>query len=195
MLAAGIDEAGRGPVIGPMVVAIVAAGDQARLKALGVKDSKLLTPRRREELYRRIIAVADCVNYVVLEPEQIDRYVAAHKLNVLEAEAMAALIKVCEADVYYVDSPDPRPQRFGELLSRLAGRPVAALNRGEAVPVVAAASIVAKVVRDRLMELLKRAYGDLGSGYPSDPRTRAALRSGVPPSECVRRTWKTLGRI
>lgn len=194
-LVAGIDEAGRGPVVGPLVVAIVASSRQEALRALGVRDSKLLTPRRREVLYGELLAIAECIQYIVIEPATIDEYVARHRLNALEAEAMARLIGLCNADVYYVDSPDPKPERFGRALAEATGRRVVAMNRGEAVPVVAAASIVAKVVRDRLIASLRDAYGDFGSGYPSDPKTRAALRSGLLPPECVRRSWSTLSSL
>ncbi|CCC82043.1 ribonuclease HII [Thermoproteus tenax] len=194
MVVAGIDEAGRGPLVGPMVVAIV-AGDNERLRSLGVRDSKTLTPQRRKSLYSAVLQTAECVNYIVIEPAVIDQYVGSRKLNLLEAEAMAQLINLCEADAYYVDAPDPVAERFGRALSAATGRSVTALHKAERVPAVAAASIVAKVVRDSLMELLRREMGEIGSGYPSDRRTLEAVRAGRVAPECLRRTWKTMRDI
>lgn len=194
MVVAGVDEAGRGPVVGPMVIAIV-AGEEAALKALGVKDSKLLSRQARERLYQLILKTAKCVNYVVIEPRVIDAWVERHGLNKLEAENIAKLIELCEADIYYVDSPDPRPSRFASLLVDATRRRVVAMNKAERIPVVAAASIIAKVVRDRLVDMLKADMGDFGSGYPSDPKTVSALRAGAVADECVRHSWSTMKRI
>jgi len=194
VVVAGVDEAGRGPVVGPMVLAIV-AGDGEALKALGVRDSKTLSRSARERLYPLILKSAKCVNYVVVEPYVIDRWTASHKLNLLEAEEAAELIRLCDADVYYVDSPDPKPERFAQLLSRMAGRRIVAMNKAERIPQVAAASIVAKVVRDRLVDMLKAEMGDFGSGYPSDGRTIAALRASKIARECVRHSWSTSRRL
>ncbi len=194
MVVAGIDEAGRGPVIGPMVIAIV-AGQEEALRSLGVKDSKTLSRPARERIYGLILKAATCVNYVVIEPHIIDTWVERHKLNELEAENIAKLIELCEADVYYVDSPDPKPSRFELKLAGATGRKVLALHKAERIPAVAAASIVAKVVRDKLIDVLKAHMGDFGSGYPSDPKTLSALRAGAIADECIRRSWRTLKRI
>lgn len=194
MVVAGIDEAGRGPVVGPMVIAIV-AGREEELGSLGVRDSKTLSRRARERLYAAILDAATCVNYVIIEPHVIDVWVERHGLNELEYEKMALLIGLCEADVYYVDSPDPKPSRLASRLSALTGRKVVAMHKAERVPAVAAASIVAKVVRDRLVDVLKAYMGDFGSGYPSDPKTISALRTGRIAEECVRRSWRTAKRI
>jgi len=75
------------------------------------------------------------------------------------------------------------------------GKRIVALNKGERVPQVAAASIVAKVVRDRLIDLLKREVGDFGSGYPSDPRTVEFVKRGLVPSECIRHSWKVRFKV
>lgn len=189
---AGIDEAGRGPVVGPLVIAVV-AGDGDVLTRVGVRDSKRLSPSARERVYRSVLEVADCVNYIVVEPHVVDEYVARGGLNALEIDFTLRLIESCPADLYYVDSPDVKPERYGSALAMLSGKRVVALNRGERIPQVAAASVVAKVVRDRLVGILKKEVGDFGSGYPSDPRTVEWLRLGKLPRECVRWSWKTVG--
>ncbi|MFN3804859.1 MAG: ribonuclease HII [Pyrobaculum sp.] len=182
----GIDEAGRGSLVGPLVIAVV-VGDSRQLSSLGVRDSKTLTPRARERLFHKIVNIAECINYIVIEPHIIDSY---KSLNLLELVFSVELIRKCVADIYYVDSPDINPARYGELLSAMSGVKVVALNRGEEIPQVAAASIVAKVVRDKTIDFLKREVGDFGSGYPSDVRTREKALRGLLPPECVRQTWR-----
>lgn len=190
----GIDEAGRGPVVGPMVVAVV-VGDCSALQKAGARDSKRMSPASRERAFREILRVAECVNYIIAEPHVIDDYVKRKMLNALEAELAARLVETCPADVYYVDSPDVKPERFAAALSLLTGKRVVALHGGERVPQVAAASIVAKVVRDRLISLLRSEIGNFGSGYPSDARTIEWLRAGRMPPECVRQSWRTVARL
>jgi len=190
----GVDEAGRGPLVGPLVIAIV-VGDSDVLLRAGVRDSKSLSPGARERVFARVLEVAECVNYIVVEPYIVDMYASRGLLNVLEIDYTAKLLATCPANVYYVDSPDVKPERYGSALSMATGRRIVALNKGERVPQVAAASIVAKVVRDRLIDLLKREVGDFGSGYPSDPRTVEFVKRGLVPSECIRHSWKVRFKV
>jgi len=208
---AGIDEAGRGPVIGPMIMACVAVRKDLCqvLIELGVRDSKTLSPIARRRVSKTIRGLAAEVRTVVVEPHEIDAAVegiGARNLNDLEARVAAALIDSLETDVYvvYVDSPDPKPERYASAvtgyLRRRRGVRVIADNDAESkYAVVAAASIVAKVERDKIIRSLERIYGPLGSGYPSDPRTREFLerwvreRGSLPP--IVRRSWKTAKRL
>ena len=90
-LIAGIDEAGRGPVLGPMAVAIVAIEEDKALRKLGVRDSKQLSPRRRRELSTAIRQICECA-VELIEPVTIDRWVAERGLNRLEERAFARLI-------------------------------------------------------------------------------------------------------
>lgn len=187
-------------MIGPMAIAIVAVDDQGKLRALGVRDSKKLSPSKRKRLFGEVMRLASCAKHVLVPPEEIDRYVVANQLNELEMKKMMELIQSCSADVVYVDSPDPKPERFGGRLEAATGRRVIAMNEADAlIPVVSAASIVAKVIRDGEIDKLKKQYGDFGSGYPSDPRTTSFLESWVkehgdlPP--IVRRTWRTVDRL
>ena len=194
----GIDEAGRGPVIGPMVIAIVAWSNR-EAKELGVRDSKQLTPGGRRRLYELIVNRAPCVKHVVVEPGEIDYYVDRGLLNQLEAVKMRELITSCRGvKRVYIDSPDPDPVRFREMIN-ISDVDVVVLNHAdESIPVVSAASIVAKVIRDSIISRLKETYGEFGSGYPSDPRTIEALRrwvssGSIPP--IVRRSWRTVRRM
>ena len=177
----GVDEAGRGSVLGPLVVAGVRASRArlAGLQALGVRDSKALSPGRRAQLCRAIRAEAE-VSVSVASPSSVDRAVRRHKLNDLEAERMARIVAKLGADVSYVDSCDVNAARFGRRVSQLSGRRVLSYHRADSrFTAVAAASVVAKVERDRLLERLRRSGAAEGSGYPSDPRTMEFLRGYV----------------
>ena len=180
MLHAGIDEAGRGCCIGPMVVACLAAPREcfAWLRELGVKDSKMLTPGRRRELFDAFVQHSLDFSVQFASPAEID----GENLNRLHFNRVVRLIAQTHADVYFVDAPVPPAglRKYRKELQGITGRKVYPLNRAdERIPVVAAASIVAKVVRDRSIEYLRAAYGEFGSGYPSDPVTRAWLKENI----------------
>lgn len=192
----GVDEAGKGPVLGSMFAAAVRA-DPAGLPD-GVGDSKDISPARRERLDRRIRESAAVVAVTEIPVERIDDpetdmntlTVAAH------AEALAPVARDGLAGT--VDAGDTDAARFGQ---RVADRiePVVELTAehgaDESDPLVGAASIVAKVARDAHVETLAGQYGEVGSGYPSDPTTRTFLanyveRHGELP-DCARASWST----
>lgn len=204
MYIAGVDEAGRGPLFGPMVVAIAVIGEgkEHLLVESGVKESKQLTPPKRRAVKSKLEKILDFYALRVVEPPEIDEAVSRGGLNLLEARVMGELIlKALErlpVRVVYVDSPDPKPERFGELLARLAGQNVRIIARNGAdrdFAIVAAASVIAKTVRDQLVDELRKRYGDFGSGYPSDPKTREFaekwLKEHGEPPPFARRTWRT----
>jgi ribonuclease HII len=204
----GVDEAGRGCVLGPLVVAGVSAsrGAARKLKQLGVRDSKKLSARQREILYPEILDVADRVCWAGITPGEIDAVVMhgkrLRKLNYLEAVYFAKVIDWLGAQSVTVDASDVIPRRFGhDITSNMqANCRVVALHKADRnFPVVSAASIVAKVERDRLVEALREEHGDFGSGYPSDPTTRSFfsdwLRRGDPLPDYVRKSWKTWANI
>ena len=207
-LIAGVDEAGRGPVIGPLVVAgvLLEERDVAKLHELGVKDSKLLTPAKRRELHTKILHLAKEHQVVRLSPRQVDSYVLRgqrlRKLNWLEVISMAKIIERLRPDTVYVDASDVIASRFGEQIQELLPFQVRVISEHFAdrnYSIVGAASIVAKVHRDRAVANLKAKFGDLGSGYPSDPRTirfleQWGLEHGAMPS-FVRKSWKTVRRL
>jgi ribonuclease HII len=207
MLVAGVDEAGRGCVIGPLVVAGVAvqAENLPLLTGLGVKDSKLLTAKKREELYPEILKLT--VNYHVIKvpPAQIDKVVLSerklHKLNRLEAQTMAKIIQALRPDEAYVDAADILEERFGKHISeclKIKTKIVSEHKADRTYPVVSAASVIAKVERDREIAKLTLKYGDFGSGYLTDEKTMGFLKRlldtyGVYPS-CVRKSWEPAQR-
>jgi len=199
----GVDEAGKGPVVGPLVVAAVAVNNAKDIENLGIKDSKQLTQRKRKELYNRIKAE---FNFAVeiIEPKIVDEYRKRNKLNELNRGAFERLISKLNPNVAYVDAADVNENRFGsQIKANLTNKndtDVISMHKADAkIDVVAAASIIAKETREREIEKLKDKIGDFGSGYPSDERTIKFLKSfyadnGKWPTG-TRESWKTLERI
>jgi ribonuclease HII len=203
LLIAGIDDAGRGPVIGPLTIAgvLIREEDVPKLVQMGVKDSKLLSPHRRETLEPDIKKTVLKYKVIKLWPEEIDRVVRSggrlRKLNRLEAQTMAKVIEELKPDVAYVDASDVSEERFKEHILECLSVKVKVVSKHKAdrdYPVVGAASILAKVERDREIERLKEAYGDFGSGYMTDSKTVKFLEECIEKTgeypEFVRRTWK-----
>ncbi|HMK95524.1 MAG TPA: ribonuclease HII [Candidatus Limnocylindrales bacterium] len=207
-LIAGVDEAGRGCVIGPLVVAgvMVEAEVLPILTELGVKDSKLLTPQKRELLYPAILQLTEKVHTIKVPPCEIDKVVGTvrqlHKLNRLEAQTMAQVIEALKPDEAYVDAADTVEHRFGHHIQeclKIKTRIVSRHKADRIYPVVSAASIIAKVERDREITKLKVDYGDFGSGYLTDEKTVAFLRQLIERSDeypsFVRKSWKPAKRV
>ncbi|MCW4047872.1 MAG: ribonuclease HII [Candidatus Bathyarchaeota archaeon] len=204
MLVAGVDEAGRGCVVGPLVVAGVLLKEEnlRLLKGLGVKDSKLLSPRKREMLAAEITRLAEKHVIVKLSPVEIDHAVESgrklHKLNRLEAQTMTKIIEALKPDVAYVDAADVVEDRFKHHIQEGLPFKVKIVSEHKAdkvYPVVSAASILAKVERDKAIAVLKRDYGDFGSGYLTDEKTMIFLKQwlqahGGDYPDCVRKSWK-----
>ncbi|MGQ9581941.1 MAG: ribonuclease HII [Thermoplasmatota archaeon] len=210
----GVDEAGRGPVLGPLVVAGVSIPDDEPLRQLGVRDSKLCTPATRRRLGPRIRELCEQVVVKSIPPEQIDSYRARGSLNELEAETFAEVIRgLLTASLpggpgrvdalAFVDAVDTDAQEFREKVLRHLGFRVELVSEhraDERYPVVSAASILAKLARDEEMERISREAGeDVGSGYPSDPVTvayleRAIRACGAPPPH-TRATWETVRKL
>lgn len=207
-LVGGVDDAGRGCIIGPLVLAGVALEESqiSKLNGIGVRDSKTLSPSARIRLYFLIKDLAYKVVSVKVPPEEVDKYVARRKkyikLNLLEAEAAAKVVEELEADLVYIDASDTDPERFKKNVVALIKRRVEVIsehNADKTYPIVSAASIVAKVERDAEIARLRERYGNFGSGYPADPNTIAFLREWlgkhgeIPPF--ARKTWKTWRRL
>lgn len=178
----GLDEAGRGSVLGPLVVGAFAIPSDrvAELRPMGVRDSKMLAPERRRALYASLPSLGRAQT-VHLVPARIDPRVERGELNGLEAEAFAELVVALRPDEVRVDACDPNAPRFGRTIRRLCGLPIPVRSRHKADrddPVVGAASIVAKVERDAaIAQLEKELACPIGSGYPSDRTTMTFLRA------------------
>ncbi|HEX2022630.1 MAG TPA: ribonuclease HII [Candidatus Thermoplasmatota archaeon] len=199
---AGVDEAGRGPVLGPLVVAAVLIESDAPLRDLGVKDSKQLTRARRDALEPRIRAVARRVETRVLPAEELNLRMPRENLNQIEAKAFAELLARLQPLEAVLDACDVNAERFGREVGARLPKPCVIRSEHEADarhPVVAAASIIAKTERDRQMDALADRYGDCGSGYSHDERTRAFLQDWVARRGSIptfaRREWETTKRL
>ena len=197
----GIDEAGRGPVMGPMVVAAVFVDDDRPLREIGVKDSKKLTPISRERMFRLITDVAEC-NVIMMRAEDIDMERKVRSMNEIEARMFADSVNGNKVSRVYADCPDVNTSSFMSTLSSLIGGvEVIAEHRADVIyPVVSAASIVAKVIRDNALKEISEGFGvDVGSGYPSDPITVEFIakwikENGNPPPH-TRCSWETVRKM
>jgi ribonuclease HII len=206
---AGIDEAGRGALIGPLIVVGVCLLEDKiqELRSIGARDSKAITPGTRNRLYPLILHSAERVSIVKVSPTEIDRYVfetkKLKKLNYLEALSMKKIIDELSPDRVYVDSPDTDAQRFGSILSENLSKRIEIISTHHADSsyiIVSAASIMAKVIRDKEVAVISQEYGDFGSGYPSDKKTIYFLKNWIKEHNgeipfFVRKSWKTVKRL
>ncbi|AWR98835.1 ribonuclease HII [Metallosphaera hakonensis] len=192
----GVDEAGRGCLIGPMVVAGVVLREEAmeRLRNAGVKDSKKLTRAQRERLFDLITTESDALAVAKAQPDEID----LHNLNsvtYLKVIQVIDSLSWLKPDMVTVDKVGKEIEviRFIEELGLKSN----VIHKADETFIEAsAASVVAKVIRDRLIDSMKQTYGDFGSGYPSDRKTvkwiKELVEKGGDPPNIIRRTWKFL---
>jgi ribonuclease HII len=196
----GVDEAGKGPVLGPMVAAAVRADVDALPD--GVDDSKRLSPARRASLAETLRAgPAVTVGVAVVPVARIDDPGTDMNSLTVTAHGEAVSAAASDGDEVVVDAGDVDAGRFGrrvraDAADRGVGVEVTAEHGADAAHAhVAAASVVAKVERDARVETLREEYGEVGSGYPSDPATRAFLREWVREHgrlpDCARASWST----
>jgi ribonuclease HII len=194
----GVDEAGRGSVMGPLVVGVVYVESDKALKDIGVKDSKKLTPKARERMYDQIVAAADHWCTVMASSEEIDELRKRISLNDIELDMFANGVTRWDTVQILADCPDVNEAAFTDRLYAKVGKDVEIIAKHKAddtYPIVSAASIVAKVTRDRMMESIREEFGtDVGSGYPSDTKTMDFIRDWIkdngkaPPH--VRTSWE-----
>ena len=207
MTIAGVDEAGRGCVIGPLVIAGVLFDDETvgELREMGVKDSKKLSAKKRVRLSEEIKELALGYRFFELSPRTIDkvvfRNVPLRRLNYLETMAMAWVIRELEPDEAHVDPCDVDSERCIRQIKRVLpfDLVIRCEPRADAkYPATGAASILAKVRRDSRIEALRELHGDFNSGYPSDWKTQNFIRDYFSEnSECpdfIRGSWSTVQR-
>ncbi|KAB1187428.1 MULTISPECIES: ribonuclease HII [Haloferax] len=196
----GVDEAGKGPVLGPMVAAAVRADPETLPD--GIADSKRLSPTRREELAAELRDRDDIsVGVAFIEPSTIDDPETDMNLLTVRAQVEAAAEVATDGDELVCDAGDVSESRFGRrvrdgVADAGVSVEVHAQHRADDEhAIVGAASIVAKVERDRRVDDIAEEYGEVGSGYPSDQTTRDFLREfvrehGILP-DCARKSWST----
>ncbi len=199
----GIDESGRGPVCGPMVMCgyLIEEDKIDTLKELGVKDSKLLSREKRTKLAPILKNTADDYVLLKISAEEIDKRVS--NLNRLEIEKMQQIINALNPDKVVIDSPEVNTAKFTEKIrSKLKNKKLNIVSENYADKKyleVGAASILAKHLRDKEIAKLCEAHGDFGSGYPSDENTIRFLKAWIKKNkefpDFVRKSWFTAQKI
>lgn len=183
---AGADEAGRGPLAGPVVAAaaILTPDQEEDLLSHGLADSKKLTPAKRELIYRRITDLGVCRAAQAASPARIDR------MNILQASLWAMTMSVKKLPPIY----DTVVADGNFALPGLDCRSVAMQRADALLPAAAAASVIAKVLRDRVMVILDGLYPDYGfirhKGYPTAAHRAAMAELGPSPVHRRSFSWR-----
>jgi ribonuclease HII len=203
---AGIDESGRGPMIGPMVFCgILVEPDRLHeLVEIGAKDSKTLTHKRRLLLKEKIEEIASKIEIRTVSAAEVDELRKRTTLNVIEFTEFASIVKALNPKEIYLDAADVIAERFGERIAALSGidssaKVVSEHKADVKYPIVSAASILAKVERDRIIKTYHEKYGDFGSGYAHDPKTIEfvgnLVRNGEELPPIIRKSWQSVKKI
>ena len=199
----GIDEAGRGSVLGPLVIAGVIVPEKMDivLERMGVKDSKRLTPNRRTILSRKLKKMFE-YDLVVISAQDIDNMRAdGINLNEIERIGMEKILSNLNPEKAIVDAVDIKAERFQNKLANDTGVNVVAEHKAyDNYIEVSAASIIAKQERDAHIAEINKDYikmGGIGSGYPSDPITKKFLTNFTHDEmpDFVRKSWATVEKM
>ena len=199
----GIDEAGRGSVLGPLVIAGVIVPEKMDkvLERMGVKDSKRLTPNRRTILSRKLKKMFE-YDLVVISAQDIDNMRAdGINLNEIERIGMEKILSNLNPEKAIVDAVDIKAERFQNKLANGTGVNVVAEHKADDNYIeVSAASIIAKQERDAHIAEINKDYikmGGIGSGYPSDPITKKFLTNFTYDEmpDFVRKSWATVEKM
>lgn len=204
----GIDEAGKGPVIGSMYIAfaIIVLDEKDKLdeyqdklkNELGVRDSKLIAPKKRREIYNQLNQYLD-IKFLQLTPNLIDHNNdKGGKLNQLEIDAIVNLLEQEKPQLVIIDALTADPKKFAEDIKSKLNFECKFISENKAdtkYPLVGAASIIAKELRELEVEQAKKSLNvDFGSGYPSDPKTVEFLKKNFAKVEydfLFRKSWAT----
>ncbi len=206
---AGIDEAGRGCCIGPLVMAVATINidNLQKLSEIGVKDSKELSPKKREDLFSKLKKILKEYKFVKIEAKELNELMLRRSLNEIEAMKAAFLLQDLKYKpvVAYLDSPDPLQGNFAKRIKKYLPFPMelyAYHKADQLFPIVSAASIIAKVIRDKAIKKIEdkyKEYGCLGSGYTHDELTIKFLKNYVKKNKKLpkfaRTEWITTQRI
>lgn len=206
MLIAGVDEAGRGPALGPMVIAIAVMdnNDEELLRQLKVKDSKELSIMQRETIYEKLKKALKEYAFIKIQPRELDELMAKKSLNEIEAMKIALLIDNLKTkpELVIIDCPDVVSKKFISRLKKYLSRSmqIKAEHKADAnYLIVSAASIIAKVERDKEIKKLSEKYGNIGSGYSHDPDTIKFIEGYIEKHkklpEFARSQWDTSQKI
>ncbi len=205
---AGVDEAGRGPMIGPLVVAgvLIPENSLSKLEASGVKDSKALTPKRRTMLAEVITGLVEKIEIHTVKAAEIDSLRGRGiSLNEIEVRQFVSVLSILRPKTVFLDAADVNAERFGNTIgdrsgfAKLGCEIISEHKADSKYPIVSAASIIAKEERERLVARLHGKYGNFGSGYPSDPKSidfiRKLVEDGKKLPPIVRKSWESVKRL
>ncbi|MEK6902633.1 MAG: ribonuclease HII [archaeon] len=209
MRIAGVDEAGRGPALGPMVLAVAVIDSEKEhvLKEMGAKDSKVVPLEDRERMYPLLQNELEEFATFHLHAPEMDELMARESLNEIEALKIGYLLNNLKSkpDLVYVDSPDPVASNFAKRIHQYLSYKTKIVAEHKAdvhYPVCSAASIIAKVERDREIQKIQAQfseYGNIGSGYSHDERTITFIQKYIQKHdslpECARKKWDTNVRL
>jgi ribonuclease HII len=193
-------------VLGPLVIclATVEKDREQELRKIGVKDSKLLTPKKRESLYGKIVSI--CNEFVVMKTtaNSLNDEMKKHSLNEIEAMELGKALSLLKIppEAVYIDSPDTVAKRFCTRIRKYHSGDEELICEHKAdfnYPICSAASIIAKVERDAVIEEIKKELGcNFGSGYTSDDRTIDFLKKNFHRLEIhkyIRKEWETIDKL
>ena len=199
-LICGIDEAGRGPCIGSMFIVgtLFEKKDIEKLKKEGIKDSKLLTHKKRVLLEKKIKKIAKKIKIIKVEPPEIDKAVNKEdnlNLNWLEAQKTVEILNELHPDKAIIDCPSPNIRKYENYLRLRLKKQMELVVTHKAdlkFVEVAAASIIAKVERENEVSKLKKKYGNFGPGYTSNEITQKFIKENWEKyPEIFRKSWST----
>ncbi len=201
----GIDEAGKGPVLGPLLICgyMIKEENLSQLVELGAKDSKLLSPGQRQRMEKKLKELSHDFILLSIPASEIDRLRSIKNLNRIEIEHVQKIINLLEPDKAIIDAIEANTKKFAEKIKQgitCRSEIIAENFADKRYPVVGAASILAKVQRDREIRKISDNIGEeIGSGYPSDERTIKFLKNWMNNKgnnlEFVRHSWLTFELI
>jgi ribonuclease HII len=201
----GIDEAGRGSVVGPLVIAGISFNSKNinALKNMAITDSKKTLPWKRKEIFEEILKLCESIFICKINCSTIDKFVKLNGLNKLESKFMTIVADNLIANKIIVDSCDVNPFRFQqEIKKNLTNKNISIYSYHKADLdniIVSCASIIAKVTRDNEIAKIKETLGkDIGSGYPSDPKTKTFIKNEIEienSKKYIRFSWKPVKQI
>lgn len=205
----GIDEAGRGSVFGSMFIAgvLIKEKDMEKLRKLRVRDSKELEPKKRDEMAKKIMEMAEKFVVKEITATEIDSLRKFASLNEIEIRAFAQIIEELLPNKAFIDMPDVNNEKFllklRAKIKKDLGQEIEIIAENFAdkkYPVVSAASIIAKYMRERHLDRLRRKYQqDFVTGYSHDEKTLAFMENYLKKNkklpEETRKSWETTKRI
>ncbi|OKY78593.1 MAG: Ribonuclease HII [Candidatus Methanohalarchaeum thermophilum] len=211
MKVVGVDEAGKGPVIGPMLLCAVKCDFKEKdlkkkppsLKNINVKDSKKTSFKERKSIARQIKQRSIKIVSLRIDPPHIDELRKIMNMNEIMVNSYLRILEKVEFDKAILDAADVNSDRFGERIKEKLGNNKEIISKHKAdekFPIVSAASILAKVKRDKKINQLEKNFDiEIGTGYPHDKKTRNFLRNYFEGNGSfpifVRRSWNTTKKV